>query len=696
MRPSLAGKRSTNIERAAALLGLTALAIAQPIFEVVSNSPEFFPARSTPPATAVGAVIAICLGVPLVLLAIERAIAAINPRAATMFHGVTVAVLSTALVMPWFRRGEVLALPWDVLVSVLVGVGVAIAYVRLRIVRQFLMALAPAAIVVPLLFLLDPRMKRNLVASESAAAVQTIERTPPIVLVVFDELPMNSLLDRDGNIDAERYPNFGALARQANWFRNASTVAYTTSDALPAIVSGRYVPSAEAVPTLRYYPVNLFTALARHYSIFASMRFQQLCPPRACQRNAAIPADSIRSLLSDLGLVWLHIVLPRNLTEELPSVVGEWAEFGRTGEAATAGGATGRSAVFAEFVSAIDDRPARLHFLHLLLPHMPFEYVASGRQYRAPDFQNIRYRGSLLFRSASAAYADTIHQRHLAQLAYADRLIGDLIARLREVGAWDKTLVIVTADHGASYREGRFRRQPRPQQHNLSDILLVPLLVKLPGQQRGEVVDRIAETVDIFPTILDVVGAKTSLRLDGRSLMDIRAPRRDTFFLHNRNNRPSRRVGDLSADRASSLDRKERRFGRGDWRALYARPDALHLLGMPVDRLVERQTPGVKVAIHNPRQFETVQRDRDPLPIYIRGFLTTSRPAPISIAIAVNGEIAAIAESYQDRDGHMFGTLIPETTLREGHNAVAAFVVDASGQVARGQSAGSVRTPQGP
>ena len=115
-------------------------------------------------------------------------------------------------------------------------------------------------------------------------------------------------------------------------FRNASTVAYTTRYAVPAILSGRYPTTEAAVPTLRYYPVNLFTALARHYDIFASLRFQQLCPPRACQEKAALPGDTVRSLLSDLGLVWLHIVLPLRITEELPPVVGEWAEFGRTRE----------------------------------------------------------------------------------------------------------------------------------------------------------------------------------------------------------------------------------------------------------------------------------------------------------------------------------------------------------------------------
>jgi hypothetical protein len=671
-------RHEVTFQRGAALLALAAIAIAQPIFEVVSNSPEFFPARSTTLATAVGAVLAICLGIPFVLIGIERAIRAVGLRAAATFHGILLALLSAAVVMPWFRRSEALSWPWDTMVSAFIGLAAALAYSRIQIVRQFLTALAPAAVVVPALFFLDPGVKQNFLQSESAAALQTIERTPPIVLIVFDELPMNSLLNADGNIDAERYPNVGALAREAYWFRNASTVAYTTSYAVPAILSGRYLPASDAVPTLRYYPVNLFTALARHYDIFASMRFQQLCPPRACQQSSAIPADTVRALVSDFGLVWLHIVLPEKLTEELPPVVGDWAEFGGARETPTAAAETGRGAVFAQFVASIDGRPARLHFIHSLLPHMPFEYVPSGRQYRAPDYQTTKYQGSALFESASAAYADTLHQRHLAQVGYADRLVGDLIGRLREVGAYDDALVIITADHGASYREGRLRRQPRPQQQNLSDILQVPLLIKLPGQQRGEVVDRIVETVDIFPTILDVVGAKTSLRLDGRSLLDGQEPGRRTFLLRNRQrlDRAPRRVGDLSADRAASLERKERRFGRGDLTALYAPPGARHVLGMNVSRSAMHPAPDVQITISTPRQFEAVKRDRDPLPLYVRGVLSTSRADPLSIAVVVNGIVAAIADSYRDRDGHMFGTLIPETALRDGNNTVAAFVVD--------------------
>ena len=68
----------------------------------------------------------------------------------------------------------------------------------------------------------------------------TFATTPPIVVVVFDQLPLISLLDRDGRIDGTLYPNFAALSRDAAWFRNASAVGDMTNWALPAILTGNY------------------------------------------------------------------------------------------------------------------------------------------------------------------------------------------------------------------------------------------------------------------------------------------------------------------------------------------------------------------------------------------------------------------------------------------------------------------------
>ena len=227
------------------------------------------------------------------------------------------------------------------------------------------------------------------------------------------------------------------------------------SYAVPAILSGRYAKTDKAVPTLRYYPVNLFTALARHYEIFASMRFQQLCPPRACEQNSAIPGDSVRSLLSDLGLVWLHIVLPETLTEELPPVVGEWAEFGRTREAPTARGKAGVEECLRNSCRRLTIDPRVCTSSTWCCRTCRSNTSRPAAATAVLTIRRGSYRGRGLFEGVSAAYADTLHQRHLAQVGFADRLVGDVIGRLREVGAYEKALVIITADHGASYREGR-------------------------------------------------------------------------------------------------------------------------------------------------------------------------------------------------------------------------------------------------
>ena len=63
------------------------------------------------------------------------------------------------------------------------------------------------------------------------------------------------------------------------------------------------------------------------------------------------------------------------------------------------------------------------------------------------------------------------------QLGYADRVLGRLVAHLRETGLYDKALLVVTADHGISFRAGEKRRPLSDA--NLQDIAYVPLFVKL-------------------------------------------------------------------------------------------------------------------------------------------------------------------------------------------------------------------------
>ena len=106
------------------------------------------------------------------------------------------------------------------------------------------------------------------------------------------------------------------------------------------------------------------------------------------------------------------------------------------------------------------------------------------------------------------------YQRHLLQVGYVDQLLGDLLERLRDTGMYDRSLVVVTADHGMSFREGESGRIA--SQANLEDVAFVPLFVKQPGQERGEVVDHHVETIDVLPTIAEVLGFRIPWRVDGR------------------------------------------------------------------------------------------------------------------------------------------------------------------------------------
>ena len=91
-----------------------------------------------------------------------------------------------------------------------------------------------------------------------------------------------------------------------------------------------------------------------------------------------------------------------------------------------------------------------------------------------------------------------------AEIFYQDILLGRLFDGLTELGMMDDTIVIVTADHGEEFGEIEDRVG---HQLSLSDRLLhVPLIVRYPALvPAGRRVASMASTVDIFPTILDML-----------------------------------------------------------------------------------------------------------------------------------------------------------------------------------------------
>ena len=222
--------------------------------------------------------------------------------------------------------------PLTVLVAGGAGYGVVRAYRHRPMLRPMLSALAIA----PLGFLAffafaTPAYELLFPSTVAAADVSLGDDLPPIVMVVFDELPLASVLDADATtIDADRFPNLARLAGDGVWYPNATSVAGYTHEAVPAILTGERVHDENLPPTPSGHPDSLFTFLANDYSITSHEELTGLCAPSLCEESTGLEETSgFRVLLEDLGIVAGHVALPAVLEGWLPTINDTWANFGQ-------------------------------------------------------------------------------------------------------------------------------------------------------------------------------------------------------------------------------------------------------------------------------------------------------------------------------------------------------------------------------
>lgn len=103
-----------------------------------------------------------------------------------------------------------------------------------------------------------------------------------------------------------------------------------------------------------------------------------------------------------------------------------------------------------------------------------------------------------------------------AGVAHADAELGRLLDGLAELGVRDRTVIVVTSDHGESLGEhGRCGHVDLTD-----DALLVPLIIAVPGGRGAgrELADQVRQ-VDLMPTVLDLLGIPAPPGLDGVSLV---------------------------------------------------------------------------------------------------------------------------------------------------------------------------------
>jgi len=658
-----------SLRRGLELMVLVGFAIAQPAFDVVSNTPEFFALRESSRTEVILFGLVMAFGIPAALLGLELVAGLADQSVARGLHLGFLGLLSALFAVPLVQgiadrsSGAVDRTPsgWLVLAgALLLGTVAALAYTRFRLVRTYLIALAPAPLVFLVLFLIDAPTGRVVLPPVAAVA-----NPAPVVMLVLDELPVASLMDARQQIDAERYPNFAALARDSTWYRRATTVSDLSTSAVPAILTGT-LPQPGTPPTASEQPRNLFTLLRKSHRLRAAETFTSMCPAGPCGDTGlgALPRRTLASVTDGIEIA-AHAAAPPDLEHWL----------GELGEGVDLGDAVDR---FPRLIGDLrcTDRP-ELHYAHMLLPHYPWTRLPSGRFYEraAPlDLPRGFQAGAVQRWDPDPWLVRQQWQRHLLQVGYLDRMLGRLLRQLRAIGMYDRALVVAVADHGVSFAAGQQMRDVTPS--NVQDIAFVPLFIKAPGQQRGAVSDEPARTTDVLPTIMETLGGRVPWRIDGRSLIgNRRAPRPPVTVTSSRLAPVTTPATELDQRFGDALERRIRMFGTGsDGPGLVDREHHPEWIGRRLGGRAVRLGPRAAVRLERRTDLERVSRASGFVPVLLAGEVLGRAPEGRELVMTLNGRVAAVVPVNPWWTGPpKFSAIVPERLLQEGANSVRAF-----------------------
>ncbi len=166
-------------------------------------------------------------------------------------------------------------------------------------------------------------------------------------------------------------------------------------------------------------------------------------------------------------------------------------------------------------------------FLHTYQIHNPYHseepwnhrYLREGAPMSALDMTRLQFNHRKRFEPQSEPSRGDIISLYDGEIRYTDEtLIGRLVAKLKALGLYDRTMIILTSDHGEEF----FEHGSWLHTHSVYDeVIRVPLIIKFFGSRNaGRIVRSPAFVVDVMPTIADELGFRLPGRdLDGKSLL---------------------------------------------------------------------------------------------------------------------------------------------------------------------------------
>jgi len=666
------------------LAALCAMAISHPLYDLLvrEDHATFFVAHQSKAIDIYFLVFMLSAVLPLALFLALWIFKHLSNNLARALYALVVFILFTALFMPASQKlfGN---LGWGN-----VGLGVSAAFVCTLIfaatswARYLLSIAAIGALISPAMFLTNPVMSTFLSSPEAQDYKMEFlgNKYPNIVMIVFDEFPLISLLDENRQIDDVRFPNFARLAKTSTWYRNTVTAHTGTTKAVPSLLTGRYVNSNQAIVSSANYPESLVSFLRATHQLRGVEVVSTLFDLPENNNIAPTFGFGLKKMGADLLIVLAHWVLPQPAAKQLPAINSKWSNFGPSSPIPKSMQAV-RPRLFKEFISLLRTTPRStpaFFYLHMLLPHSPLRFNDDGR-----SIGNELYQYGLGTRSATPnTFAKNkqdsllIYQAHLLQTRFVDLILGEILDELESLKLFSDSLIIVTSDHGIGYlwyEEG----QSDLFALRADEVYWVPFFLKKPEQDHGEIIDERVVTVDIFPTVAEILGNPIPWTVDGLSVIGsgrIREERQGT-------GNPVKGATWLPFGKTSfnkALEEKIALFGQHNLRDLYYFGPHKDLIGRSVDTLPLKSD--IKHA--GLVRFDTLpplESTKANMLFYLKGELTSVnpnfQPEKLNLAISINGIIQGTTEvSIKDERITFTSRILPET-WSAGENSVNVYAV---------------------
>lgn len=190
-----------------------------------------------------------------------------------------------------------------------------------------------------------------------------------------------------------------------------------------------------------------------------------------------------------------------------------------------------------EFIEGRRDVPFFLH-VNFRRPHFPFDppapfdtmyadvvfppsHLRDGEMANKPPShaQSLANTGGADLRTMTPQDLQRIKAYYYGMISLNDKYIGRILDSLAEFGLSDRTIVILTADHGEMLGDHGLLFKAG---YMYDEVVHTPLIIRAPGKlPSGKRVAGMTQAIDIMPTVLELLGVTPSKRIQGQSLLPV-------------------------------------------------------------------------------------------------------------------------------------------------------------------------------